>query len=136
MLVGCTNNPPANEKQYTMEESVKNGDTIVDEERKVVNLDNLLLFIDEVNENKAAKVVVANFANRQVSLNELSYDDNVLIYVLKSGTGEEKMSTECGSIEERSGSISLQECKGDTPTIGLVQVSEYQINKAKASMKN
>ncbi|MEG9295912.1 hypothetical protein V6B33_05605 [Mangrovibacillus sp. Mu-81] len=46
------------------------------------------------------------------------------------------MNTTCGSIEERSGSISLQGCAGDTEVIGLVQVSEYQINKTKASMND
>ncbi|MGG3914465.1 DUF4362 domain-containing protein [Rossellomorea vietnamensis] len=136
LLSGCSNSAPENEKQYTMEESKENGDTIVDEEGKVENLDKLLQFIDQVNENKSAQVVVTNFANRQVSLNELSYEGNTLTYILKSGTGEEEKNATCGSIEQKSGSISLQGCEGEEPVIGLVQVSEYQINKAKASMKN
>jgi hypothetical protein len=133
LLTGCM---IEEEEKYTLEEAADNGDVIVDEEGKVENLDKLLRFIEDVQESKQSQATLSNFFNRQVSLNELEYDGDTLSYSLKNGKGEETVNTTCGSIEERSGSITLQGCEGETEAIGLVQVSEYQINKTKASMNN
>ncbi|MEG9298328.1 hypothetical protein V6B33_17830 [Mangrovibacillus sp. Mu-81] len=136
LMAGCSSETTEKEKQYTLEEAADNGDVIVNEEGKVENLDKLLRFIEDVQESKESQVTLSNFFNLQVSLNELKFDGDVLFYSLKNGEGEETVNTTCGSIEQKSGSISLQECSGESEVIGLVQVSEYQINKAKASMEN
>lgn len=134
LLSGCSSAPQ--EKQYTIAEATDNGNTIVDEEGKVENLDKLLSFIGDVKANKEAELTLSNFSNRQVTLNKMKFEGGSLKYELTDGKGEERMNTSCKNIEERTGSISLQECEGDSPVIGLVQVSEYQINKTKASMNN
>ncbi len=41
----------------------------------------------------------------------------------------------CKGINSKSGFISLQSCEGENSTLGLVSVSEYQINKAKSKVK-
>ncbi len=133
-MAGCSNKEKVD--QYTMKESAENGDTLVNEEGKVENLDKLLRFINQVEEKEKSDLVVSNFSNDQVSINELTYDGQSIFYVLKSGSGEEKSKSTCGTIEEKSGFISLQACEGEETAIGLVQVSEYEINKVKASMKN
>ena len=133
LFTGCSNT--VQEERYTIEQSTENGDTIVDEEGEVANLDKLLRFVDQVEKGRKSEVTVSNFFNNQVSVNVLAYDGNQVSYMLKTGSGEEKMSTICDRIEEKSGFISLQACEGDEETIGIVQVSEYEINRTKASMK-
>ncbi|WGG46250.1 hypothetical protein [Rossellomorea sp. DA94] len=133
LFAGCSNTEQAD--AYTVKEATDNGDTIVDEEGEVTNLDKLLRFVDGVEEKKESEVTVSNFFNNQISVNEIAYDGSKVNYVLKTGAGEEKRSAVCDGIEERSGFISLKGCDGEEDSIGLVQVSEYKINKAKASMK-
>jgi hypothetical protein len=134
LFAGCSNSQPAD--AYTVKEATDNGDTLVDEEGEVTNLDKLLRFVDGVQEKKESEVTVSNFFNNQISVNEISFDGNKVNYLLKTGTGEEKRSAVCEGIEERSGFISLQGCDGEEESIGIVQVSEYKINKARASMKD
>jgi PBP1b-binding outer membrane lipoprotein LpoB len=134
LLSGCSGAPE--EKQYTIDEATDNGDTVVNEEGKVENLDKLLLFIKDVKAMKQSELTLSNFSNRQVSLNKMKFDGSSLTYELTDGKGDERTNTTCTSIEERSGSISLQGCGGDSPIIGLVQVSEYQINKTRASLND
>ncbi|MBW3112699.1 hypothetical protein KYJ26_12710 [Bacillus sp. MCCB 382] len=134
LFTGCSNSEQVD--TYTMEEATDNGDTLVDEEGEVSNLDQLLRFVDGVQEKKESDVTVSNFFNNQVSINELSFDGNKVNYVLKTGTGEEKSQAVCEGIEEKSGFISLQGCDGEEDAIGIVQVSEYNINKSRASMKD
>ncbi|QHE60198.1 hypothetical protein FHE72_03485 [Rossellomorea vietnamensis] len=133
-FAGCSNSEQAD--AYTVKEATDNGDTLVDEEGEVTNLDKLLRFVDGVQEKKESEVTVSNFFNNQISVNEISFDGNEINYLLKTGTGEEKKSVVCEGIEERSGFISLQGCDGEEESIGIVQVSEYKINKARASMKD
>ncbi|MBN8192132.1 hypothetical protein JI667_08230 [Bacillus sp. NTK074B] len=134
LFTGCSNTEQAD--AYTMEVATDNGDTLVDEEGEVSNLEQLLRFVDGVEEKKESDVTVSNFFNNQVSINEMSFDGNEVHYVLKTGTGEEKSQAVCEGIEEKSGFISLQGCDGEENAIGIVQVSEYQINKARALMKD
>jgi hypothetical protein len=110
LLSGCSGAPQ--EKQYTIAEATDNGDTVVNEEGKVENLDKLLLFIEDVKANKQSELTLSNFSNRQVTLNKMKFDGESLTYELTDGAGEERTNTTCRSIEERSGSISLQGCGG------------------------
>ncbi|BCB04251.1 hypothetical protein [Bacillus sp. KH172YL63] len=134
LFTGCSQEDEGN--HYTLKEATENGDTIVDEEGNVTNLNKLLTFVDMVGNKNEVEVTVSNFYNNQISINELKYDGNQVNYMVTSETGEETNSATCDGVEEKSGFISLQGCDGESAAIGLVQVSEYEINKVRASMKN
>ncbi|MFD1020846.1 DUF4362 domain-containing protein [Thalassobacillus hwangdonensis] len=116
-------------KSYTIEDAEENGDVVIKEDGNTENLEELLSFIENVEKGTEDDVSIATYRSGKPMMQELIYDGSSI--ELTTDT----QSLSCGRIVERSGIISLRECDGTEENLGIAQVSEYEINRVKAKMK-